>query len=58
MNLLRLVKGIVEMMRIPDATTEANRNVVMPPSTAEGIATSAAANLANIPIMRSQKQAA
>jgi hypothetical protein len=45
MNLLRLVKGIVEMMRIPDAT-------------AEGIATRAAANLANIPIMRSQKQAA
>jgi hypothetical protein len=29
MNLLRLVKGIVEMIRIPDATTEAKRNVVI-----------------------------
>ena len=58
MNLLRLVKGIVEMMRTPDATTAANKKVVMPPSTAEGMATRAAANLANMPIIRSQKQAA
>ena len=58
MNLLRLVKGIVEMMRIPDATTAANKKVVMPPNTAEGMATSAAANLAKMPMMSSQKQAA
>lgn len=58
MNLLRLVKGIVEMMRIPDATTEAKRKVVMPPRTAEGMATRAAANLAKMPMIRSQKQAA
>lgn len=57
-NLLRLVNGIVEMIRIPDATTEAKRNVVMPPSTAEGMATRAAANLAKIPMTRSQKHAA
>jgi hypothetical protein len=57
-NLLRLVKGIDEMMRIPDATTAANRKVVIPPNTAEGMATRAAANLAKMPMMRSQKQAA
>ena len=57
MNLLRLVNGIVEMMRIPDATTEAKRNVVMPPSMAEGMATRAAANLAKMPMIRSQKHA-
>lgn len=57
-NLLRLVNGIVEMIRIPDDTTAAKRKVVMPPSTAEGMATRAAANLAKMPMISSQKQAA
>ncbi|KAG9680124.1 hypothetical protein KCU87_g127, partial [Aureobasidium melanogenum] len=46
------------MIRRPLVATEANRNVVMPPSTAEGIDTRAAANLLKIPMMSSQKQAA
>ncbi|KAH0357933.1 Xanthine/uracil permease, partial [Aureobasidium melanogenum] len=46
------------MIRRPLVATEANRNVVMPPSTAEGMATRAAANLLKIPMMSSQKQAA
>jgi hypothetical protein len=49
---------MVEMIRRPLVATEAKRKVVMPPSTADGIATRAAANLLKIPMMRSQKQAA
>ena len=48
MNLLRRVKGMVEMMRMPETVTAEKRKVVMPPRTAEGMATSAAANLAKI----------
>lgn len=58
MNRFRRVKGMVDMILTPLTATEANRNVVMPPSTALGIATSAAANLAKTPAMNSQKQAA
>jgi hypothetical protein len=47
---------VVEMMRIPDTVTLEKRKVVMPPSTAEGIATRAAANLANTPMTINQKQ--
>lgn len=58
MNLLRRLKCTLLMMRIPDVATEANRNVVMPPSTDEGMETRAAANLLKMPMMRSQKQQA
>ena len=56
MNLFLLVNGIVDMMRMPEIATALKRNVVMPPSTGLGIATSAAANLENIPMISSQKQ--
>lgn len=49
---------VVDMIRIPDTVTLEKRKVVMPPSTAEGIATRAAANLANTPMTISQKQQA
>lgn len=58
MNLFRRVHGIVDMMRIPATATAENKNVVMPPSTDDGMATRAAANLANMPMMSSQKQQA
>jgi hypothetical protein len=58
MKRLRRVNGTIEMIRRPLVATEANRKVVMPPSTAEGIATRAAANLLKTPMRMSQKQAA
>lgn len=58
MNLVRLVKGIVAMIRIPLIATEANRKVVMPPRTAFGMEVRAAANLEKSPIMIKKKQAA
>lgn len=39
------------MMAIPDTATAQNKNVVMPPRTAEGMATRAAANFAKTPMM-------
>lgn len=56
MKRLRRVKGVVLIILIPDTVTAEKRNVVMPPNTADGIATSAAANLAKIPMTMSQKQ--
>lgn len=56
MNLFRRVKGVVEMILIPLTATAAYRNVVMPPRTALGMATSAAANLAKMPMISNQKQ--
>jgi hypothetical protein len=58
MKRLRRVKGTVEMMRIPETATAQKRKVVIPPSTALGIATSAAANLEKIPMMSKKKQQA
>ncbi|KAG5304413.1 hypothetical protein I7I50_11503 [Histoplasma capsulatum G186AR] len=55
-NRFLLVNFTVDMIRIPDTVTDANRKVVIPPNTAEGIATSAAANLENIPISTRKKQ--
>jgi len=52
------VNGIVEMMRIPETATEPNRKVVIPPRTEDGMATSAAANFENTPIMIRKKQQA
>jgi hypothetical protein len=52
------VNVTVEMIRRPLVATEAKRNVVIPPSTAEGMATRAAANLLKTPMIMSQKQAA
>lgn len=57
MKRLRRVNGTVEMIRIPDTATELNRNVVRPPSTGDGIATNAAANLENTPMTMRKKQA-
>lgn len=53
-----LVNGMVEMILIPETATAENRKVVMPPSTAGGIATSEAANLDKTPIKINQKQQA
>ena len=55
---LRRVNGVVEIILIPDTATALKRKVVIPPSTALGIATRAAANLAKMPMTRSQKQQA
>lgn len=55
-NRLRRVKGMVEIMRTPETATAENRKVVIPPNTADGIETIAAANLAKTPITMSQKQ--
>ena len=55
---MRLVKGTVEMMRIPLIATEANKKVVIPPRTADGIEVNAAANLENRPMTMRKKQAA
>ncbi|KAH3675401.1 hypothetical protein OGATHE_001741 [Ogataea polymorpha] len=41
------------MILSPEANTDPNRNVVIPPSTAFGIATNAAANLEKTPITMS-----
>jgi len=51
------VNGAVEMILIPEMATEANRKVVMPPSTDAGIAASAAATLDKMPIKIKKKQA-
>ena len=56
MKRLRRVNGIVEMILIPETATAEKRKVVMPPRTAPGIETRAAANLEKIPIRMSQKQ--
>jgi len=56
MKRVRRVKGTVAMMRIPETATALKRKVVMPPNTALGMATSAAANLAKMPMTSSQKQ--
>ena len=56
MKRLRRVHGIVDMIRIPATATAENKKVVMPPRTEDGIATKDAANLANMPMMNSQKQ--
>ena len=53
---MRRLNGIVEIMRIPETATAANRKVVIPPRTELGMATSEAANLAKIPMTKSQKQ--
>lgn len=55
---LRRVKGQVEIIRIPEIETAENKKVVIPPRTALGIETRAAANLLNIPITSNQKQQA
>ena len=47
---------MVLIILIPDTATALKRKVVIPPRTADGIATRAAANLAKIPMMMSQKQ--
>lgn len=52
------MKGTVEIILIPDTVTEANRKVVIPPKTAEGMEVSAAANFENTPIIIRKKQAA
>jgi hypothetical protein len=56
MNRLRRLNGIVEIILIPETATAEKRNVVIPPRIGDGIETSAAANLANKPMMKSQKQ--
>jgi hypothetical protein len=56
MNLFLRVKGIVDIILIPDTVTALKRKVVIPPKTAEGMATSAAANFAKMPMTISQKQ--
>jgi hypothetical protein len=58
MKRVRRVKGTVLMMRIPDTATEENKNVVIPPRTAGGIAVSAAANLEKMPMIMRKKQQA
>jgi hypothetical protein len=58
MKRVRRVNGTVDMMRIPETATLANRKVVIPPRTEAGIAVSAAANLEKIPMMIKKKQAA
>lgn len=58
MKRFRRVNGTVEMIRIPDTATAENRKVVIPPRTEDGIDTSAAANLENMPMTSSQKQQA
>jgi hypothetical protein len=50
MNLFLRVKGIVEIILIPEIATAANKKVVIPPRTAEGMETSAAANFEKIPL--------
>ena len=52
------VKGMVLMIRMPETATALKRKVVIPPRTAAGMATSAAANLEKMPMMRRKKQAA
>lgn len=49
---------MVEIILIPETATAANKKVVMPPRTARGIATNAAANFEKMPITISQKQQA
>lgn len=56
MNRFRLVGGTVEMIRMPETVTAANRKVVSPPNTGLGMATKAAANLENMPMMKRKKQ--
>jgi hypothetical protein len=58
MKRLRRVKGIVLIILIPLTATALKRKVVIPPRTAGGMATRAAANLAKMPMTMSQKQQA
>ena len=55
-NRFRRVNGTDMTMRIPETATDEKRNVVIPPKTELGIATSAAANLAKTPIIMRKKQ--
>jgi hypothetical protein len=55
MNRLRLFIGTFVTIARPLTATEAKRKVVIPPRTAAGIATMAAANLAKIPATRRKK---
>jgi hypothetical protein len=52
MNLFLRVNGMVEIILIPETATAANRKVVMPPKTAEGIETRAAANFEKMPLLK------
>jgi hypothetical protein len=47
--------GTLDTIARPLTATEPKRKVVMPPKTAEGIATIAAANFAKIPAIRRKK---
>jgi hypothetical protein len=49
---------IVDIILTPETATAEKRNVVIPPRTALGMATSAAANFEKIPMTISQKQQA
>jgi hypothetical protein len=55
MNRLRRFIGTFVTIARPLTATEAKRKVVIPPRTAAGIATMAAANLAKIPATRRKK---
>lgn len=55
-NRFRRENSQVARIRMPDTATAVKRNVVIPPSTAEGIATKTAANLEKTPIMNRKKQ--
>jgi hypothetical protein len=58
MKRVRLVKGTVAIILIPEIATEANRKVVMPPRTADGMDVNAAANFENKPMTIRKKHAA
>ena len=55
-NRLRRENSEVDRILTPETATAVKRNVVIPPSTAPGIATKTAANFENIPMMKRKKQ--
>lgn len=55
MNRLRRFMGTFATIASPLTVTEAKRKVVIPPRTAAGMATMAAANLAKMPATRRKK---
>jgi hypothetical protein len=56
MKRVRQVKDIVDIILIPEMATALKRNVVIPPRTALGMATKAAANMEKTPMMIRKKQ--
>ena len=56
MKRFRRENSQIERIRIPETATAVKRNVVMPPRTAEGIATKTAANFEKRPMMKRKKQ--